>query len=229
MNKQHRNLIAVLIALAVCFGFSFTAVKSMRITDRLSDRSGPASESSPPEIRHYRIDAGQSDFTVHASVGGLLSGFGHNHNIAIKDISGETQFTEGTVTPASLHMKIRADSLKVTDKVSDSDRQTIERTIRDQVLETGKYPEITFNSTTIEVIKNSDNQYQGNVWGDLTLHGVTHNVFIKSQLSFDQKTVRARGDFTLKMTDYSIKPPSVAGGTITVKDTLKFTFNILSQ
>jgi polyisoprenoid-binding protein YceI len=227
MNKHRRNFIAVVIALAICFGFSLTAARSMRIADRLSDRS--AVESSPPEVRRYRIDAGQSEFMVHASVGGLLSGFGHNHNIAIKDISGETQFTDGTVTPASLRMRIRADSLKVTDKVSDGDRQTIEKTMRDQVLETGKYPEITFNSTTVEVIKNSDTQYQGNIWGDLTLHGVTHNVFIKSQLTFDQKSVRARGDFTLKMTDYSIKPPSVAGGTITVKDTLKFTFNILSQ
>ena len=226
MNKHSRNLIAVMIALAVCFGFSLTAARSMRITDRLS---GPSLESSPLEVRRYHIDAGQSDFMVHASVGGLLSGFGHNHNIAIKDISGETQFTEGTVTPASLHMRIRADSLKVTDKVSDGDRQTIEKTMRDQVLETGKYPEITFNSTTVEVVKNSENQYQGNIWGDLTLHGVTHNVFIKSQLTFDQKSVRARGDFSLKMTDYSIKPPSVAGGTITVKDTLRFSFNILSQ
>jgi polyisoprenoid-binding protein YceI len=166
---------------------------------------------------------------VHAFVGGLLSGFGHNHNIAIKDISGEVQLTDGTVVPASLRMRIRADSLTVTDKVSDSDRQTIEKTMREEVLETGKHPEITFNSTTIEVIKNSDTQYQGNIWGDLTLHGVTHNVFIEAQLTFDQKTVRARGEFSLKMTDYSIKPPSVAGGTIKVKDTLKFDFNILSQ
>ena len=182
-----------------------------------------------PEVRRYRIDAGQSNFMVHAFVGGLLSGFGHNHNIAIKDISGETQFTDGTVAPASLHMRIRADSLTVTDKVSDSDRQTIEKTMREQVLETGKYPEITFNSTKIEAIKNSDTQYQANIWGDLTLHGVTHNVLIKAQLTFDYKTLRARGEFSLKMTDYSIKPPAVAGGTITVKDTLKFNFNIFSQ
>jgi polyisoprenoid-binding protein YceI len=191
--------------------------------------SGPTPGLNPPDVRRYHVDAGQSEFMVHAFVGGLLSGFGHNHNIAIKDISGETQFTDGTVVPASLRLRIRADSLKVTDKVSDSDRQTIEKTMNEQVLETGKYPEITFNSTTIEVIKNSDTQYQGNIWGDLTLHGVTHNIFIKSQLTFDQKTVRARGEFSLKMTDYSIKPPSVAGGTITVKDTLKFNFNILSQ
>ena len=227
MDNHRRNTIAILIALAVCAGFS--PIKSAPIFNGNSVSSRLPSELNAPEVRRYHIDAGQSDFTVHASVGGLLSGFGHNHNIAIKDISGETQFTDGAVVPASLRMRIRADSLKVIDKVSDGDRQTIEKTMREQVLETGKYPEITFNSTTIEVIKNSDTQYQGNIWGDLTLHGVTHNVFIKAQLTFDQKTLRARGEFALKMTDYSIKPPSVAGGTITVKDTLKFNFNILSQ
>jgi polyisoprenoid-binding protein YceI len=229
MNKHQRNTIAILIALAVCVGFSPAATRSARIINSNSVSTGPAPEPSSPEVRRYRIDAGQSDFMVHAFVGGLLSGFGHNHNIAIKDISGETQFTDGPVVPASLRMRIRADSLTVTDKVSDSDRQTIEKTMRDQVLETGKYPEIIFNSTTIEVIKNSDTQYQGNIWGNLTLHGVTHNIFIKTQLTFDRKTVRARGEFSLKMTDYSIKPPAVAGGTITVKDALKFNFNILSQ
>jgi polyisoprenoid-binding protein YceI len=229
MNKHHRNTIAILIALAVCVDFSPAATRSARIIHSNSVGSGPAPESSSAEVQRYRIDTGQSDFMVHAFVGGLLSGFGHNHNIAIKDISGETQFTDGTVVPASLRMRIRSDSLKVTDKVSDSDRQTIEQTMREQVLETGKYPEITFNSTTIEVIKNSETQYQGNIWGNLTLHGVTHNVFIKAQLTIDSRSVRARGEFSLKMTDYSIKPPSVAGGTITVKDTLKFNFNILSQ
>jgi hypothetical protein len=113
MNKQHRNLIAVLIALAVCFGFSFTAVKSMRITDRLSDRSGPASRIKSTRDPALPDRCRPERFYRTCSVGGLLSGFGHNHNIAIKDISGETQFTEGTVTPASLHMKIRADSLKL--------------------------------------------------------------------------------------------------------------------
>jgi len=219
MNTKYRNAIAILLSLAVSVAFS-------PAVNRVS-AFGPA--PAPPEVRHYSIDAGQSEFMVHASVGGLLSTFGHNHNIAIKDVSGQTEFTDGTVTPASLRMKIRADSLKITDKVSDSDRETIESSMREHVLETSKYPDITFKSTTIEVIKNSDTQFQGNIWGDLTLHGVTHNIFIKTQLTFEQKAVRARGEFSLKMTDYSIKPPTVAGGTITVKDTLKFNFNILSH
>ena len=217
------------MTLAVCVGFSPPGNGYARFISSDSVSSLPAPGLSLPDVRRYRIDAGQSSFMVHASVGGLLSGFGHNHNIAIKDISGETQFTDGTVAPASLQLTVRADSLSVTDKVGDSDRQTIEKTMRDEVLETGKYPEITFKSTKIEADKTPDGLYQARIWGDLTLHGVTHNILINSQLTFDSKSVRASGEFSLKMTEYSIKPPSVAGGTIKVKDTLKFTFNIFSQ
>ena len=121
MNTKYRNAIAILISLAVSVAFSQAANSVSAV--------GPV--PAPPEVRHYSIDAGQSEFMVHASVGGLLSTFGHNHNIAIKDVSGQTEFTDGTVTPASLRMKIRADSLKITDKVSDSDRETIETSMRD--------------------------------------------------------------------------------------------------
>jgi polyisoprenoid-binding protein YceI len=229
MNKRQRNTIAISIALAVCLGFSPGASRSARVITGDKVSSLPTPGLSSPEVRRYHIAAGQSNFVVHAFVGGLLSGFGHNHNIAIKDISGETQFTDGTVAPASLQLTVRGDSLSVTDKVGDSDRQTIEKTMRDQVLETGKYPEITFKSTKIEADKTPDGLYQARIWGDLTLHGVTHNILINSQLTFDSKSVRANGEFSLKMTEYSIKPPSVAGGTIKVRDTLKFTFNIFSQ
>src|ERR1700732_3962533 len=93
MIKRHRNTIAIMIAFAVCVGFSPASTRSTRIIGSDAGGSVPAPGSSSPEVRRYRIDAGQSNFMVHAFVGGLLSGFGHNHNIAIKDISGETQFT----------------------------------------------------------------------------------------------------------------------------------------
>jgi hypothetical protein len=107
MNKHHRNTIAILIALAVCAGFSLAATSSARIINSDSDSAVAAPGSGSPDVRRYRIDAGQSEFMVHAFVGGLLSGFGHNHNIAIKDISGETEFTDGTVAPASLRLRVR--------------------------------------------------------------------------------------------------------------------------
>src|SRR5450432_376384 len=119
MNSHYRNQIIAFIALVVCAVFLASGTRSAGVMKRVVDNPARVAVVTLPEVRRYQIDAGQSHFMVHAFVGGLLSGFGHNHNIAIKDISGEAQFTDGTVTPASLQMKVRADSLAVTDKVSD--------------------------------------------------------------------------------------------------------------
>src|SRR5215467_2180136 len=123
MNSHFKNAIAHSLAIAVWVAFF----------PILTTSAGPI--NNPPDVRKYHIDAGQSTFMVHAFVGGLFSGFGHNHNIAVKNMSGETEFTDGTVAPASLRMKVEANSLAVTDKVSDKDRQTIEQEMRDHVLE----------------------------------------------------------------------------------------------
>ncbi len=184
--------------------------------------------ASPAGAR-YRVEASQSRFIVHAFVGGLLSFAGHNHTIAIRDLTGEVGFTYGTVEPASLQLTIKADSLAVTDKVSESDRQKIQGTMRDEVLETAKYPEIVFNSTNVTATKIDEGKYQARISGDLTLHGVTRNVTINAQLEFGENNLRALGDFPLRQANYNIKPVSVAGGTIKVKDELKFSFDIVAN
>ena len=214
MNRNRQTKITMLMVMAVSLTLISVPVNSARLNNPGSINSARDRGLKMPSVRRYHIDAGQSTFMVHAFVGGLLSAFGHNHNIAIKDISGETEYTDGTLTPASLHMRVVANSLTVTDKVSESDRQSIEKTMREQVLETGKYADVIFNSTKVEATRNSDTQFQAKIWGDLTLHGVTHNIPINAQLTFDNKSVRARGEFSLKMSDYSIKPPSVGGGTV---------------
>jgi polyisoprenoid-binding protein YceI len=175
----------------------------------------------------YRIDSSKSRFIVRAFVGGLFSAFGHDHTIAIRDIIGEAAFEPGSFQGASLTMTIRADSLAVIDKVSDKDRREIEATMRNEVLETGKFPEIVFRSTKITVDGASD-AYQVKIWGDLTLHGVTRSGLINAKMTVDESQLRARGEFPLRQTDYKIKPVSVAAGTIKVKDELKLTFEIVA-
>lgn len=193
--------------------------------------SGPqASHFTPPaDSARYRIDAAQSRFTVRAFAGGFLSAFAHDHTIAIRDFAGHADFTYGTVEPASLEMTIKAASLEITDKVSTSDRQKIEGTMRDEVLEIAKYPDISFKSTSVNASKTGEGQYQARIAGELTLHGVTRPVTMTTQLEFGDKTLRAKGGFAIKQSNFSIKPVSVAGGTIKVKDELKFTFEIVAH
>ncbi len=186
---------------------------------------------TPPAVRaveKYGLDASQSRFIVRAFVGGLLSGFGHDHTIAIRDFTGEIELTQGSLEPASLHMTIKADSLTVIDKVKEKDRREIENTMRTEVLETAKYPEIVFRSTRVEALKTGEGTYSAKIWGELQLHGVTRAGLINAQLQFGGNTIRARGEFPLKQTDYNIKPVSVAAGTIKVKDELKFSFDMVA-
>jgi polyisoprenoid-binding protein YceI len=182
-----------------------------------------------PAAARYRIDAAESHLTVKAFAGGFLSAFAHDHNIAIRDFGGEAEFTYDTVQPAALRMTIKAGSLSITDKVSASDRQKIEGTMRDEVLEITKYPDIVFKSTGVTATKTGNGQYQARIAGDITLHGVTRPLTLTAQLEFGDKTLRARGAFALKQSSFDIKQVSVAGGTIKVKDELKFSFDILAH
>ncbi|MEN3335447.1 MAG: hypothetical protein V7641_4812 [Blastocatellia bacterium] len=186
--------------------------------------------TAPSSEGRYKINAGQSHFSVRALVGGLLSAVaGHDHTIAIRDFSGTAAFTYGTVTPAALQFTVKADSLAVTDKVSDSDRNKIQTTMRDEVLEVNNYPEITFRSTAITATRVEEGKYRTKITGDLTLHGTTRAITMTAMVTFYEASLQAEGQFALRQSDYGIKPVSVAGGTIKVKDELKFAFNIVAN
>jgi polyisoprenoid-binding protein YceI len=195
-----------------------------------SPLEGPAASAaaSPPAAR-YRIDAARSHFMVKAAVGGVLSFAGHDHNIAIRSFSGDVEFTYGSVEPASMQMIIKADSLVVTDKISESDKNKIESTMRDEVLEVAKYPEITFRTTAVNATKQDEGKYQARLTGNLSLHGVTKPMSVPATLEFSENLLRARGQFAVSQSAFGIKRVSVAGGTVKVKDELKLTFDIVAH
>src|SRR5688572_29371613 len=105
----------------------------------------PFSSASQSTIR-FTLDSGNSQFIVKTSSGGLFGAFGHNHVIKVGNFSGVVEITPGKLEPASMEMAVKADSLVVTDKISEKDIKEIESTMREQVLETGRYPEIGFKS-----------------------------------------------------------------------------------
>ena len=92
------------------------------------------------QLEHYVVDPAASTFTVQAFAEGLFSAFGHDPLIGIKAFSGEMQFVPGTFENASLNLTIRPDSLVVVNNIKEKDRQEIEQTMREQVLEIRKYP-----------------------------------------------------------------------------------------
>jgi hypothetical protein len=65
--------------------------------------------------------------------------------------------------------------------------------------------------------------------GRLTLHGVTNNQPVIARVAVFGEMLRASGDFMLNQTDYRIKPISVAGGGLKLKNELKASFEIVAR
>jgi polyisoprenoid-binding protein YceI len=188
-----------------------------------------AGASEVTKVR-YVIDPKGSTFVVRAFVTGLLSSFGHNPTIAIPDFQGEVQFTSDTLEDASLRLVIQAASLIVTDDISDKDRQEIRRRMQDEVLETDGFEEILYECERVSSIqKISEGQYAVALNGELSLHGVTQRQPVSARVTMKAETLRAAGDFPLRLSDYDIRPVSAAGGTVKLKDELKVTFDITAR
>jgi len=187
-------------------------------------------EEKPSNNPRYRIDAGQSRLTARVFVGGLLSAFGHDHDISIRDVAGEVQLTPDTIEPASLRMAIKASSIAETGReFSDKDRQDIDRAAREQALEAAKYPEIVFKSTKVSVRKTGEGQYRAKIECNLTLHGVTRPIVIPAQVTLNGDSLRAQGEFTIRHSDYNIKRLTAGAGLVKSKDEMKLAFDIVAS
>src|SRR6185436_14044249 len=156
-----------------------------------------------PTVR-FRIDSAQSKFMVHAQRGGLAWFKGHSHDIAVRDFSGVAELALDAIDPASLEMTIRADSLEETGAVFTAEqKQIIKKELRELVLETAKYPEITFKSTDVKgELKNG--QFEVKIGGNMTLHGVTKRVVIPATVTVSGDTLRARGEFKINRKDFNV-------------------------
>ena len=196
------------------------------------NRRSIANDMTPEPAVHlasYRLVANESTFTVQAFAQGLLSAFGHDPVIAVREFDGELRFVPGTFDNASIQITINASSLKVVDEIKEKDRIDIERTMYEEVLEVSKYPTIEFRSENVAVTRLGDNRYRARVIGDLSLHGFTqNNLWITCEVSLSKDGLRAKGEFPLRQTDYKIKLLSVAGGTLKLRNELKCTFDVVA-
>jgi polyisoprenoid-binding protein YceI len=177
----------------------------------------------------YRVDASRSRFIAQAFAEGLLSAFGHNPRLAIRGFEGEVEFDPASPNAASVWMKARADSLVVIDDISEKDRREIERVTREELLEAARRPEVVFQSAIVTALQVAEGRYQVRVAGDLSLRGVTRELAIDAMALVEGDELRAQGGFTLRLTDFNIRPVSVAGGLLKLKDEVRLSFDILAH
>ena len=178
---------------------------------------------------HYVVDARSSRFTVQTFASGILSAMGHNPVIGIREFRGEVNFSPEAAQATSVWLSMKSNSLGVLDDVSDKDRRDIEKMMNEQVLEPAKYPEIVYESSSVSIAGIDATLFSASLNGSLTFRGITRNQAIPARIAVFDEMLRASGQFTMNQSDYGIKPISVAGGTLKVKDELKFSFEMVAR
>jgi polyisoprenoid-binding protein YceI len=162
-----------------------------------------------------RIDTQRSKITLHVFRGGLFSFAGDNHEIAAPIANGTVDQAERKV-----ELQVHAADLQVQDpKASAETRAKVQqRMLSPDVLDVQRFPVIAFHSTAVEA--QPDGSWR--VRGELELHG-QHR-----ELTFPvtEKDGAFQGSTQLRQSDFGIKPISIAGGSVKVKDELKVEFLI---
>ena len=186
--------------------------------------------AAPPATVTYNLDASQSKFMAHANRSGLLWFKGKSHHLAASDFSGQVELTPDTITPASLHLVVKAASLHETGaEFTDQQKQIIDKELKDIVLLPDQYPDITYQSTNVTAKGLGAGRYDVKINGNLTLHGVTRPVTIPATVTLNGSSLRATGQFSIDRDDYKVKATSAAHGLVRVDDDIKFEFDILGR
>jgi polyisoprenoid-binding protein YceI len=182
----------------------------IRLFAALSLACGGAASGQP-----LAIDAAKSTMTVHVYKAGLLSVFGHDHEIAAPIARGAVDVAGHTV---ELHANAAA--LRVRDPdVSDKDRNEIQTNmLGSDVLDVENHKEIGFRSTGVTAAGAG----AWKVTGDLTLRGKTRPVSMEVR----EKDGHYMGACRFKITDFGITPFKAAGGAVRVKDEVQIEFDI---
>lgn len=157
----------------------------------------------------------KSTITIHVAKSGLFSAFAHNHTISapIAHVVLDEKSKTASITVLTAEMRV------MDTGVSEKDRAEIQATmLGPKVLDAQRFPEIKFTSSRIE--ETARGRFR--VSGALQLHGVTRELVFPVTGTREHYSGKAR----LKQTDFGIRPVTVAGGTVKVKDEIEIDFDV---
>jgi len=159
-----------------------------------------------------------SRLDVRTGKAGLLGFAGHEHRIRARTFTGRVVLYPDQPALSHVAITIAAESLAVLTPPDTAEIRKVTAAMRNDVLDVGHYAEITFISRTVE--RSGDTLH---LVGALTMKGKTQDVAPVVRISLVGDTLRASTVFTVKQTDFGIRPyRGGPGGTVRVADTVTF-------
>ena len=188
--------------------------------------------------RRYVVDAAQSDLHWLVYKAGALARLGHNHTVAVGDLSGTVSVNPGDAGSSSFELAFSVASLVVDDPTLRSKlgadfasvptpedvAGTHKNMLSDTVLDGANHPRIRIVGTGPVTREGKQTGGQGRAAG-------SHRRFDGPYRGHDQRTKSssAKGEFELNHADLGMKPFSVMMGALQVGEKLTFTYDVKAR
>jgi polyisoprenoid-binding protein YceI len=191
---------------------------------------------APVTAARYRIRSDLSDVRFLVYRAGPLAQLGHNHVIQAGSIRGEVQLTP-EFKASTLHLTLPVADFQVdnsrarreegTDFAAEPNEEAIAGTRRnmlgDKVLDAARYAEVAIESTMI-----TGPAWEPDITLRIQLHGVEKEVTVPVALSTAPDQLIATASFSIRQSDFDIKPLSVLGGGLQVADAVRIRLRLVA-
>ena len=196
-----------------------TFVRCALLTGAIWLGSAPAwAQGGEADSVVYALSAA-SRFEVKTGKAGLLGFAGHAHVVRAHGFAGRVVYFPNAPSKSRVETVVPADSLVVL-TADTAELRKVTQAMRTDVLHVDQYSAISFVSTSVSPTVDG---FQ--VQGRLSLAGQTRDVSCDIRAVVGTDTLRATGGFSVKQTDYGIKPyRGGPAGTVRVADRVTFSF-----
>jgi polyisoprenoid-binding protein YceI len=188
---------------------------------------------SASDAKVYKIIPQLSQADIVVRRGGTLARFGHDHVVSANQITGYVLFSQHKLQDSRADLRIDLQTLLVDDPLSreafkldtQPSQQDIEKTrfnMLSGVLQSEQWP---VTHLSIKITGGSSESLQASL--GIYLHGIQHNYPVTIQTEgLATELLTAKGNFSLKQSDFGIKPFSVLGGGLKVLDQVDISFKL---
>jgi polyisoprenoid-binding protein YceI len=206
---------------ALCLASS-TAMLAIGYGEAWAQSQASSSVAARDSVVYHLIP--DSRFEVKTSKAGLFGFAGHEHVVRARAFNGYVVYFPDHPESSHLEVIILADSLEVLTPPDTAEIRQVTETMRTQVLHVKENPYIRFTASS-----DGATDKGMRLEGELTLLGRSRPVPVDATIQFGPDTIRASGTFSVKQTDFGIKPYSGGpAGTVKVGDRLTFTFDAIA-
>ncbi len=180
----------------------------------------------------FLVNEERSAARIHVGKSGAFSFAGHRHEVAAP-VTGSIAADPGDLSASSVELTFHTARFRVLpDGEPAADPPKVEEVMRGpRVLDSIRFPEVHFRSKRVTghaTATSRGGEYEIQVTGDVTIHGVTREVVVPMSVRLDGDTLTAKGKSAIRHDQFGLTPVTAGGGMVRVSNEIGIDFEIVA-